>query len=185
MDLGVSTWLVMALSIACFATITWVSKDHFVSKGPLPPVGTMVIVVAALTSVAIFAWSIATAPSERIAPIAFYAAAIALFLWAVCTTRNKGFLPSFSNVVPDALTVDGPYRFVRHPFYVSYLLYHLGNALATTSWLPWAMFAVMSTIYVRAALNEERHLATGTYAQTYLAYKRRTGMFIPRVSPNM
>lgn len=185
MTLSISTSIVMAGSIICFATITWVSKDHFVSKGPLPPVGTMVIVAAALTSVAVFLWSIATAPSDDLAPIPFYAAAITLFLWAVRTTRNKSFLPSFSNVVPDALTVDGPYRFVRHPFYASYLLYHLGNAIATTSWLPWAMFAVMLGIYVRAALNEEGHLAKGTYAQAYLAYKRRTGMFIPRVLPNL
>ena len=184
MDLSVFAWAIMAASIGCFATITWVSKDHFVSKGPLPPVGTMAIVAAALTSVAVFLWSIATAPSDSLAPVPFYAAAIALFLWAVRTTRNKGFLPSFSNVVPDALTVDGPYRFVRHPFYASYLLYHLGNAIATTSWLPWAMFALMLSIYVRAALNEESHLAQGSYAETYLAYRRRTGMFIPRVLPS-
>jgi len=180
MGLSGFSCMVFAASLACFALISWVSKDHFVSKGPLPPIGTMAIVVGALTSVAVFVWSIVTEPRESIAPIAFYAGATGLFLWSVRTTRGRGFRPSFSDVVPDALTMDGPYRFVRHPFYVSYLLYHFGNALATTSWLPWVMFAAMLSIYVRAALDEESRLAHGSYAAAYADYKRRTGMFLPR-----
>lgn len=185
MTIEVSSSMVTTVaSIACFAVITWVSKDHFVSKGPLPPLGTMVIVAAALASVAAFLWSVSTTPRDTLGPVALYACAIALFLWAIRATRHKNFLPSFSDVVPNALTVEGPYRFVRHPFYVSYLLYHLGNAVATVSWLPWAMLALMLTIYVLAALNEETHLAKGAYREAYAAYKRRTGMFFPRVPPN-
>jgi protein-S-isoprenylcysteine O-methyltransferase Ste14 len=184
MDLDMPDGMATALvSLTCFATITWISKSQFVSKGPLPPAGTIVIVCAALTSVLVFLWSISTAPRATVGPMLLYVAALALFLWATSTTRHKGFLPSFSNVVPGALTTEGPYRFVRHPFYVSYLFYHLGNALATAAWMPWVMLAAMAGIYVVAAHNEEGYLAQGAYADDYDAYKRRTGMFFPRILP--
>lgn len=180
MAFEISTATILAFaSIACFATITAVSQGHFTVKGRVP-FGTIVIAAAALSSVAISVWCIWTAPGSLLLPIALYAASLALFVWTVRTTRGRSFVLAFTEGVPTSLTIDGPYRFVRHPFYVSYLLYHLGNAVATVSWLPLGMLVLMLAIYVVAARNEEGQLARGSYANAYGAYRRRTGMFFPK-----
>jgi protein-S-isoprenylcysteine O-methyltransferase Ste14 len=182
MDWGSSVAIVCAIvSIACFAAITLIANRHFVSQAKLPPTGTLVIVGAAFASVGIFLWSILTASAHTLVPLIFYGGSLALFLWTVRTTRQMIFRPAFANVVPEALMMNGPYRFVRHPFYLSYLLYHLANALATKSVAPWIMLAVMFLLYFSAARNEETFLAQGEYAETHAAYKRRTGMFFPRL----
>lgn len=143
--------------------------------------GTIAIAAIAVGSVAIFLWCVWTVPRHTLLPIPLYVASLALFLWTVRTTRRRGFLLAFSDFVPTSLTIDGPYRFVRHPFYVSYLLYHLGNAAGTLSWLPWGMLAVLTAVYAVAARNEEEHLIKGDYADAYGAYRRRTGMFFPKI----
>jgi len=47
--------------------------------------------------------------------------------------------------------------------------------------LPWAMFALMLAIYLWAAHGEEQFLAQGDYKDAYGAYRRRTGMFFPKL----
>ena len=179
--MGTSTSLILIIaSLATFAVITGVSTFHFVRKGAVP-LGAMVISVAAVSSVAIFAWCAWVAPRDAIIPLPLYAAALALFFWTIQTTRKREFVLAFTKIVPSALTVEGPYAFVRHPFYVSYLVYHFANAVATTALLPWAMFGLMLAIYIVAARGEEQFLSQGEYKDAYGAYRRRTGMFLPKL----
>jgi protein-S-isoprenylcysteine O-methyltransferase Ste14 len=66
----------------------------------------------------------------------------------------------------------GPYRFVRHPFYCSYLL-------------TWAEFRLLPTvtimliIYTRAAKLEEEKFTRSSLAETYKSCRTRTGLFLP------
>lgn len=171
-------------SLACFGVITWIAGRHFVNLGSRPPPGTIIVVAMAFVSVGVFLWALSTAPLATPVPLVLYGGSLALFIWTVRMTRQMVFRPAFTDAVPDALMTRGPYRFVRHPFYLSYLLYHLGNALATSSVLPWIMLSVMFLIYLAAARNEEAYLAQGAYAGTQATYKRRTGMFVPRIWPH-
>ena len=181
MDWGFLTSLILiAVSLTTFAIVTGVSLGHFARKDGIIPTGSIIIMLAAVASVAVFAWCAWTAPLWLLPPLPLYAASLALFIWTVRATRQRQFLLAFTNAVPSALTIDGPYKFVRHPFYVSYLIYHFANAVGTASWLPWVMFAAMTTIYTVAARGEEAFLAQGSYAKEYGAYRRRTGMFVPK-----
>ncbi|MNC97641.1 hypothetical protein D3C83_153610 [compost metagenome] len=71
---------------------------------------------------------------------------------------------------------------MRHPFYASYLLYWLAGAVAIReAWLVPA-FAVIVVLYVLAARTEERKFARSAVCDAYDAYRRKTGMFVPRLS---
>ncbi|MBB4286696.1 methyltransferase family protein [Roseospira goensis] len=75
----------------------------------------------------------------------------------------------------EALRLDGPHRFVRHPFYASGLLIVWGLALSPFG-LATALWA--SAYLVIGAAVEERRLLR-RYGAAYAAYRRRIPGFIP------
>ncbi|MGD9693286.1 MAG: isoprenylcysteine carboxylmethyltransferase family protein [Phycisphaerales bacterium] len=71
----------------------------------------------------------------------------------------------------------GPYRFVRHPLYVGWLLGFWGTPTMTAAHL---LFAAVTTAYILVAIRlEERDLMDAH--PEYAAYRERTGMLTPRV----
>ena len=74
----------------------------------------------------------------------------------------------------------GPYRWVRHPFYLSYTLAWLGAVAAVGDVQLLPTVAVMLAFYVGAAYGEERRLLSGPAAADYAKYRCRVGLLIPR-----
>ena len=77
----------------------------------------------------------------------------------------------------------GPYGWVRHPFYASFLLLLLGAALIardgiTVAALPLGLFSLDWT-----ARAEEKKLLASHLGDEYGAYRARTGRFVPRLVP--
>jgi protein-S-isoprenylcysteine O-methyltransferase Ste14 len=74
----------------------------------------------------------------------------------------------------------GPYRFVRHPIYLSYMLAFGAVVIALPHWVSALMFIVSIAIFTHAAFTDERTLARSALAADYAAYRERAGMFWPR-----
>jgi len=110
------------------------------------------------------------------------ACAIALYEWARHTIWNRGFHIAWTGEVPDALCEKGPYRFIRHPLYTSYGLAFAAQLVALPSLWTIAIFLFNAGLYTHAAFDDERSLARSALAGDYAGYKRRTGMFLPRLS---
>lgn len=73
----------------------------------------------------------------------------------------------------------GPYRIVRHPLYVGWLLVFWSTPTMSATHL---FFAVMTTLYILIAIRfEERDLAAAH--PEYDAYRREVPMLLPRVVP--
>ena len=78
------------------------------------------------------------------------------------------------------LAVTGPYRYVRHPQYVAFIVVMLGFLLQWPTLVTLAMFPVLCVTYVRLAKREEREVAS-EFGQVWSAYAAGTPRWIPSV----
>jgi protein-S-isoprenylcysteine O-methyltransferase Ste14 len=78
------------------------------------------------------------------------------------------------------LITHGPYRWVRHPFYLAFAIAVIGNTLITAN----AFLAIVGTaaflvIDVRTSIEERKLIER--FGGDYLDYMRHTGRFLPRI----
>lgn len=77
------------------------------------------------------------------------------------------------------LVTTGPYRWVRHPFYVSFLLAVVANSLVTSNWFVLLVGVVVFVLLVIRTSKEEAQLVL-RFGDLYRDYMRRTGRFFPK-----
>ncbi|MFN7922343.1 MAG: isoprenylcysteine carboxylmethyltransferase family protein [Bryobacteraceae bacterium] len=169
------------LASFCFGSFGWGMARHFRRDGP-------VSAGAAATGVLGFVFAAAQLGALAARPVVYfwlaaglYVASLGLFCLAVLATRGKGLGVCFEKTVPGGVVTAGPYRWIRHPFYVAYLLCWLAGWAAVAWWPLGASVAVMGWLYRRSAIAEERALEAA-HGEAYRAYVRRTGRFWPKAS---
>jgi protein-S-isoprenylcysteine O-methyltransferase Ste14 len=109
--------------------------------------------------------------------IVIFFGAAGLFLWTLLTLG-----PNLTDTVvtrrAHTLVMRGPYRWVRHPFYVAVALMGIGTTVATASWFLAVVFAAFfSLIVMRTRIEEEQLVAR--FGSEYRDYMERTGRFWP------
>ncbi|MBL8829159.1 MAG: isoprenylcysteine carboxylmethyltransferase family protein [Planctomycetaceae bacterium] len=117
--------------------------------------------------------------SLRVAGVVIGAGAMVLFF---ATLRNLGRNLTDTVVTrrEHTLVTTGPYRYVRHPFYVAYLLSIIGTALvAANGYFLILGLPVFVLLYLRTS-QEEAELVN-RFGDEYRQYMRRTGRFWPRL----
>jgi protein-S-isoprenylcysteine O-methyltransferase Ste14 len=122
------------------------------------------------------------ATANGVATAVLMVISVALYEWARHTIWRRGFGIAFHDQVPEEVCTEGPYRWVRHPLYVSYLVAYLAVLVALPHWLTATVFVANIALFVLAARNDERILADSALAADYAVYRERTGMFLPRLS---
>ena len=102
----------------------------------------------------------------------------ALIVW---TFRALG--PNLTDTVVTrrihTLVTNGPYRFVRHPFYVAVGLAVLGNGLAAANWFLFATGVTSLCLLILRTSREEERLFQ-RFGDEYRLYSQRTGRFLPK-----
>jgi protein-S-isoprenylcysteine O-methyltransferase Ste14 len=121
-------------------------------------------------------------------PLVWYLAACGMVLalssvvtyeWTRRTVIDRNFYTGLGGEVPESLCERGPYQFVRHPFYLSYITAFLGVVVAFPSLLAAAVSAANIALFVYMAFDDERVLLRSALAANYEVYRRRAGMFLP------
>ena len=79
------------------------------------------------------------------------------------------------------LAMSGPYRHVRHPQYVGFVLILVGFLFQWPTLLTLAMFPVLLVMYWRLALTEEADVEA-ELGDVYRQYADRVPRFIPRLA---
>ena len=78
------------------------------------------------------------------------------------------------------LVTRGPYRYVRHPFYLSCALCVLGGSVAMANWfIPLAGAIPFGFLVARTRIEEEKLVER--FGVEYQDYMRRVGRFVPRL----
>ena len=157
-------------------------------EGPLllltvRPIGLvfMVSLVAYAIDPRWLAWASVPLPAAvRWAGVVAFGIAAVLLLW---TMRTLG--PNLTDTVvtrkAHTLVTRGPYRWVRHPFYLSVALLIAGSSLAAASWyLPVVGATFLSFIVLRTRIEEEKLVAR--FGDAYRVYMKDTGRFWPRLT---
>jgi protein-S-isoprenylcysteine O-methyltransferase Ste14 len=164
----------------CFAAFSWGVKGHFRSTGEMPT-GMKVTSGLSAALFAAFLWYLCQGISA-FWPLALvlFTASLAVFAAAIKASRKTPPTLAFDTDSPNFLLSHGPYRYVRHPFYLAYVLFWFGTALAVHSLAGWIAPLVMTTLYLHAATREERKFANSELASAYAAYRARAGLFWPR-----
>jgi len=118
-------------------------------------------------------------PGQELAPIPFAIGSIALIFLTLGTHHTRIALWHQTNDAPIGLVTSGAYRYVRHPFYTSFLL----AFAAADLFFPHPAVLILS-LYVFAALSstavgEERKLRASVFGEDYAKYMERSGRFLP------
>lgn len=110
------------------------------------------------------------------------AVCLALYEWARHAIWGRRFGVGFGEHVPDELCEAGPYRYIRHPLYLAYMLAYVAALVALPHWGTATLFVVSVALFVIMARNDERTIGQSPLAAAYAAYRERTGMFFPKFS---
>ncbi len=181
-------WATLLLGTACFASFGYGMRFYFVKPGrktlPMYLVSEAGIAIC-LVQLGLLAyegvWSGSLGPWQLGKAMALYALSMGLFWWTLHTVRGHQLSFAYTQDTPKVLISQGPYRYVRHPFYTAYTVCFLAAPLALGAWwlLPTAVF--MFVVYRQSAIMEERKFARSEWAAQYGEYMKRTGRFVPRL----
>jgi len=151
----------------------------------LRPIGltTIAAVVAYLTNPASMAWAAAPFPLWlRWVGVGEAIAAGLLIIWTM-RTLGRNLTDTVVTRRNHTLVVNGPYRFVRHPFYVALALWMTAFSFMAANWFLLAGgLSVLALLVIRTDAEEARLVAR--FGDAYKEYMSRTGRFLPKLRAN-
>lgn len=103
-----------------------------------------------------------------------------VFLGWTLRTLGKNLTDTVVTREKHSLVVAGPYRYVRHPFYLAILGAATGLSLLAANWLLLA-FGVATFILLLIRSPIEERALEARFGQAYRDYRARTGAIVPRL----
>lgn len=95
--------------------------------------------------------------------------------------RNLGVSFSEQIKIPEKIITTGLYGYIRHPIYISSMLYVFSLPLILGSYFSLSLsLLICLLLYIRADLEEDILL----HSKDYKEYSKKTGKFLPRLRAN-
>jgi len=113
----------------------------------------------------------------RVIGLAFYIVFSWVQIWST-KTLSDNFSQDIAIKKEHHLVTNGPFKFIRHPQYLSQFLMDLGGAAATLSFIlaPLALIQI-PFLFIRASMEDK--LLEKHFGENFRSYKKKTGMIIP------
>lgn len=171
-------------AIAVFGWFAWAIRFHFTSTR-MPWRMRMISALAVLGLLIGCATLLRAPPTPHRSLSAGLGVGLSAMIFAAAlkASRGRGLTLAFDPLAPSELLEHGPYARVRHPFYLSYILFWCAIAIAAPVWPMALVAALLSILYFVSAKAEERALLGSPHADAYRALMRRTGFLWPRLRP--
>ena len=80
----------------------------------------------------------------------------------------------------DAIAIEGPYKYIRHPIYVSIYLLSLGLGFIFFAWLWFGVLLAFAPLWYLECMEEERQMVK-IHGEAYTTYRQRTGLCFPKI----
>jgi protein-S-isoprenylcysteine O-methyltransferase Ste14 len=112
----------------------------------------------------------------------FFAALAALFLFfRVIRSLGRNFSTTLTINKDQTLVTQGPYRWVRHPMYTSFVLLWVGYFFLSTNWFI-GLTGVLGFVWaILVRTPKEEQMMIDRFGEGYLAYMKQTGRYLPRL----
>ena len=101
-----------------------------------------------------------------------------LFVWTF-QTLGKNLTDTVVTRKEHTLVTSGPYRYVRHPFYLAFFIAVLGGSIVTANWFLFLTSLIPFAFLVARTRIEEDKLVE-RFGDEYRDYTAKTGRFFPR-----
>jgi protein-S-isoprenylcysteine O-methyltransferase Ste14 len=138
--------------------------------------------IAYMINPAFMAWSSVLLPVWlRWSGAVLSALAVALLIWTL-PALGRNLTDTVVTRKEHTLVTRGPYRWIRHPFYVFMALMTVGSALVAANWFIFVSGVVVFLLLALRSRVEEEQLAA-RFGDRYREYQRRTGRFLPKLRP--
>jgi len=138
--------------------------------------------------VAMLAWLVSpdSAPWTRVAlpswarwAGAAMGAGCPFLMWWVMHALGKNLTDTVVTRAEATLVTDGPYRWVRHPFYGAFGVLAASASLVAANWFVGATcLAALALLAIRTRKEEAKLVER--FGDAYREYARRTGRFLPK-----
>ena len=174
--------VIFLLGWGAIAAQTWAMKRHFNMKET--PQGVKVIsalVLASAFSLSYLGFAQAQPLWAQLAGLGVQLSGLLVFWLAIRESAQAKLLAAFDGGLPHGLLTTGPYGWVRHPFYTSYILHWAGGALGVCNLWGLGPGIAMTTSYFVAARDEEQKFERTEMAAQYADYRLKTGRFFPKL----
>jgi protein-S-isoprenylcysteine O-methyltransferase Ste14 len=178
------SWIPALLAIVCYVAFAVGVWTVFTRQGPIGA-GLRLIQICAPVAAVVQIWAIRVTqgvpPWRQAAGCMLFVLSLTLFLRCALLTRRRKLTLAFSRDTPTFVLTVGPYRWVRHPFYSSYLLAYLAGVVVSGHLAALTVLLGMVGIYTFAASAEERKFEESALKEEYRSYAHRAGRFLPKL----
>lgn len=176
------TAITLSAALSAFGSFAWGLKHHFRVEREMP---SRMRHLSACSTAAFLLFVglvllLGVEPATGIAAIALFLASALLFWWTVRATKVRPPAIAHTDNIPTMIYADGPYAYVRHPFYLAYSVGWLATALAGGP-IQWIPAILLIAWYYKTAQEEEKHFASSGLAADYASYRQKTGLILPRL----
>jgi protein-S-isoprenylcysteine O-methyltransferase Ste14 len=105
-------------------------------------------------------------------------AALIIFSW-VLRSLGQNFSTTLTIKKDQTLVIQGPYQWVRHPMYTSFVLLWVGYFLLSTNWYIGLTGIVGFVWAIVVRTPKEEQMMIEQFGDEYIAYMKRTGRYLP------
>ncbi len=86
-----------------------------------------------------------------------------------------------NNDAPMNIVTWGAYKYIRHPFYTSFITAQIASVLLLPHWSTIIGLVWCVLVLNRTAAREEKNLSASTFGAEYQTYIKSTGRFFPKI----
>ncbi|MBE7549886.1 MAG: isoprenylcysteine carboxylmethyltransferase family protein [Anaerolineales bacterium] len=106
-------------------------------------------------------------------------AALIILFW-VLRSLGQNFSTTLTLKKDQTLVMQGPYQWVRHPMYTTFVLLWVGYFLISTNWFI-GLTGILGFVWaIVVRTPKEEQMMIERFGDEYIAYMKRTGPYLPR-----